>query len=260
MTNLRNIFLATAFAASLPAMAASPPPVTIDFEMTATPKVEDYDGNVVPGTGGGQAVGSAYAAYGVTFDEKAFSFYSNLNPAANYGKNVDNLPLLASGSENNVFMAPYQVSPECADSGTCPTFLTSISTVATITKAYNKVEFSYSADIGSGGQVTFVSSKGATTINSSILLTANTKQLDSCDPSSSMWWCQWNPVSYSAPTGFVLQSIEFTGREGAIFYDNIILTPPAPVTIPVPEPSTYALTLFGLVGIRFLAVRRRRPD
>jgi hypothetical protein len=257
MTKLRNLFLATAFAASLPAMAAPPTPVVIDFEMTATPMVQDLDGNLVPGTGDGQSIGSFYtAAYGVTFDSKAFSFYSVLNSKSYYGKNVDNLPLLPGTSTNEVFMAPYQVAPDCFESASCPAALASITTVATFTKPYGAVEFSYSADTGSDGQVAFklISSTGVLDpIAKTVPLSAATRFSDTCEPTSSMWWCQWNSVSYTAPTGWTIQSMEFKGRETAIFYDNIVLTP-------TPEPSTYAMTLLGLIGLRFLAVRRRRPD
>jgi hypothetical protein len=256
MTKLRNFFLATAFAASLPAMAAPQAPVVIDFEMTATPAVQDLDGNLIPGTGDGQSIGSFYtAAYGVTFDSKAFSFYSVLNSASYYGKNVDNLPLLPGTSSNEVFMSAYQTAPNCSETLSCPAALTSISTVATFTKPYGAVEFSFSADTGASGKVSFglVSSTGATQIVTLPPLSPNSRFSDTCDPTSSMWWCQWNSASYTAPTGWTIQTMEFSGREGAIFYDNIVL-------IPTPEPSTYALSLLGLAGIGFLAARRRRPN
>jgi hypothetical protein len=300
MTNLRNLYLATAFAASLPAMAASPTPVVIGFETTATPASQDYDGNITGGGGG--AVDINYAAYGVTFDSKAFSFYSSLNSKANFGLNVDNLPPLyadpvanqalldklsgparldvltldrdANGNRvllNEVVMSAYQVSRSCTDTGSCPPADPSLSTIISIdaiNHPYSAVSFWYSADNGANGQVNYgliSMTTGATQIVAGGSLTPNAHfASEQCiDPAtgnpanSSMWWCEWNQApTYTAPTGWALQTIEFKSREGAILYDNIILTPPSPT----PEPSTYALTLFGLVGIRFLAVRRRRPN
>ena len=65
-------------------------------------------------------------------------------------------------------------------------------------------------------------------------------------------------VSSGVAFSGLAESVNFSGTENYIVFDDITIGSVTPITGGVPEPSTWAMLLLGFAGVGFMAYRRRQ--
>jgi hypothetical protein len=270
MTTARHFFAAAALVAALPAMAADPAPLIIDFEALG---VINGDGVL---TDGG-AIGNTYAAQGVSFVSNAYGLASWHDPSTCTDP-TDSLTCFGQADVGSLRPAadgsPGHIVAEIV-SGTGPTFnlpcgtgsdpsCTNSQVLAVVNvdamPKYTGVSVSYvyAGNTSAPPTMTLYSDYNGlgSMVGSSGPLQPLQKYREFCGQDNlGANFCDWQ-VSSITLDNQSFHSIVFKTTNGqSLFIDNLTFTPYVP-PVPTPEPGTVALSLFGLAGVGLIARRR----
>jgi hypothetical protein len=268
MTTARLLFAAAALAAALPAMAADPAPLVIDFEALGV-----FDTTLGVLTDGG-AVGNTYAAQGVSFVSNAYGLASWHDPATCtdptdpltcYGQaDVGSLRPAADGSPGHVvaeivsgtgstFTLPCGTggNPSCDNAQ-----VLAVVNVDALPKYVSvSVSYVYAGNTSAAPTMTLYGDyNGAgSIIGSSGPLQALRTYRDGCGPAGlGANFCDWQVATITLDKQSFHSIVFKSTNAQSLFIDNLTFVPPPPT----PEPGTTALSLLGLAGVGLIARRR----